>query len=182
MRSHFAHVFIDEVKVYHGTLTNKEIEARFTDTQVFAPQNAKTILDCSFDRGDAVDISGNQNHGLVDGLQSMAGKKGKAMRFKGRPSKGGLTFVNYDWSQDIPLLARAMLLANDTLFIAGPPDIIDEEESFKKLTEQDPLIQAKLAEQDTLLDNGLGAKLWVVSTKDGTKLHESPLPARYLVH
>jgi len=168
---------IDEVKVYHGTLTAKEIEARFTNEGSFALQNAKTVLDCTFDRGDAVDISGYQNHGLVDGIRSMAGKKGKAMRFMGRPSKGGLTFVNYDWTQDIPLLARAMLLANDTLFVAGPPDIIDEEESFKKLSEQDPLIQAKLAEQDTLLDEGKGARLWVVSTKDGSKLHDYPLPA-----
>jgi hypothetical protein len=38
-------------------------------------------------------------------------------RTAGTPSK------NYRWTQKLPVLARAMVLAQDTLFMAGPPDV-----------------------------------------------------------
>ena len=36
----------------------------------------------------------------------------------------------YHWSRQTPLYVRAMVLTDKTLFIAGPPDIIDEEQVF----------------------------------------------------
>jgi hypothetical protein len=61
-----------------------------------------------------------------------------------------------------------MVLADRTLFIAGPPDVVDEEEAFRRVG--DPEIQGKLAEQDAALAGEKGAVLWAVSACDSRKL------------
>ena len=47
-----------------------------------------------------------------------------------------------------------MVLAGDTLFVAGPPDVVPED---------DPL---------AAMEGRLGGRLWAVSGKDGAKLAE----------
>jgi outer membrane protein assembly factor BamB len=79
----------------------------------------------------------------------------------------------YRWSRSVPLLARAMVLADKTLFIAGPPDVVDEEEAFRRVG--DPQMEAKLAEQDAALLGEQGTLLWAVSADDGQKLAEHKL-------
>ncbi len=79
----------------------------------------------------------------------------------------------YYWSREAPLYVRAMVLANKTLFIAGPPDIIDEEQIFKN--PDAPGVAGKLREQTTALDGKKGASLHVVSASDGKKLAEYKL-------
>jgi outer membrane protein assembly factor BamB len=74
----------------------------------------------------------------------------------------------YDWSRQTPLYARAMVLADKTLFIAGPCDIIDEEEVYKR--PEDPSIQDKLHEQVAALEGGKGALLCAVSASNGERL------------
>jgi outer membrane protein assembly factor BamB len=61
------------------------------------------------------------------------------------------------WSTHIPLRARAMVLAGDRLFMAGPPDAMPADDPY------------------AAFDGRLGAQLWVVSTADGQKLAEYPL-------
>lgn len=79
----------------------------------------------------------------------------------------------YRWSCTVPLLVRAMVLADKTLFIAGPPDVVDEEEAFRRVG--DPEMEAKLAEQDAALAGEQGALLWAVAAENGQKLAESKL-------
>lgn len=71
---------------------------------------------------------------------------------KGRRSNAG---VSYAWSKSIPFYPRAMLLAGDTLFFAGPEDVND--------------FDAKQPKGDVLL--------WAVSTEDGSKKVEYTLKA-----
>jgi len=79
--------------------------------------------------------------------------------------------LGYQWKMDKPdIQVRAMVLADKTLFIAGPPDIVDEEEAFFALSDAEVL--AQLAEQNALLEGRDGARLWAVSAKDGKKLSE----------
>lgn len=66
-----------------------------------------------------------------------------------------------------------MVLADKTLFIAGPPDVVDEEEAFRRVG--DPEMDAKLAEQDAVLNGSQGTLLWAVSAEDGEKLAEHKL-------
>ena len=68
--------------------------------------------------------------------------------------------IGYKWTKTIPLLVRAMVLAGDKLFIAGPPDFLAQGE------------RGILA-----LEGKLGASLWAVSPESGEKLSEVKLPA-----
>ena len=68
---------------------------------------------------------------------------------------------------------RALVLADKTLFIAGPPDVVDEEAAFFALDDAEVL--AKLAEQSELLRGKDGARLWAVSAGNGKRLSEIKL-------
>jgi outer membrane protein assembly factor BamB len=84
------------------------------------------------------------------------------------------TAVQFKWKIDEPpLQARGMVLAGDTLFVAGPPDIIDEEDAFFALDEKD--VRDKLAEQSELLQGKEGGLIWAVSAQNGKKLAEYKL-------
>ena len=94
--------------------------------------------------------------------------------------------IEYHWTDNsVPILVRAMVLADKTLFIAGPPDVVDEEDVFDYWSMEpndpnyDPNIPAKLNEQDAALEGQRGALLWAVSTLDGNSVaeynFESPL-------
>ena len=72
------------------------------------------------------------------------------------------------WSLDTSVQATAMVLAEGALFVAGPPDVEDEEESVRTLF--DPETQQKLAEQSAAFEGRRGALLVAVSPADGRKL------------
>jgi outer membrane protein assembly factor BamB len=60
-----------------------------------------------------------------------------------------------------------MAMGGSTVFVSGPPDMIDEEYAFERMSQKDPAIYEQLKEQDEALDGKRGASLWAVSTKDG---------------
>ena len=72
------------------------------------------------------------------------------------------------WSDDTSVQATAMVLAGGALFVAGPPDVENEEESVKTLS--DPETRKKLAEQSAAFEGRRGALLLAVSPSDGQKL------------
>jgi hypothetical protein len=79
--------------------------------------------------------------------------------------------LNFKWKVDKPdIQVRAMVAADKTLFIAGPPDVVDEEEAFFAM--DDTVILEKLAEQSELLKGKDGARIWAVSTQSGERLSE----------
>ncbi|MCK4293189.1 MAG: PQQ-binding-like beta-propeller repeat protein [Planctomycetes bacterium] len=168
---------IDEVRVFYGSVSDDEIQKHSIAPGRLEADAAKLVLCMSFDKGRAADESGNGNHGRIGGLKTEKGRFGSAMKFTGAGGKSGggrpgPTF-EHRWTQDQPIFVRAMVLAGKTLFIAGPPDIIDEDEMAKSL--DDPGAAAKLAEQDAALDGQKGALLRVVSAADGKGLAEYKL-------
>jgi hypothetical protein len=74
--------------------------------------------------------------------------------------------------QKIPFFVTAMALADNTLFLAGPPDIkiIDQPEIYRKSAQ--PEFQKKLAHQSRILSGDEGAILWVIDKRDGKRLLE----------
>jgi outer membrane protein assembly factor BamB len=85
--------------------------------------------------------------------------------------KADQSAVNFKWQMDKPeIQVRAIVLADKTLFIAGPPDIVDEEKAFFALNDKEVL--AQLAQQSELLHGKDGARLWAVSAATGKKLSE----------
>jgi len=74
---------------------------------------------------------------------------------KAKRQRRPATKVNYHWSEAVPFYVRGMLLAGDTLFVAGPNDV-------SELAEDKP-------------DGDVW--LWAVSATDGTKKAEYRLKA-----
>ncbi len=82
-------------------------------------------------------------------LDRKAGRKAK----KKDRAKGCL------WSRRIPVRAKAMALAADTLLLAGPPDVIDPNDTL------------------AAFEGRKGAVMWAVSAADGKKRWETKLDA-----
>ncbi|MEE8452936.1 MAG: PQQ-binding-like beta-propeller repeat protein [Thermoguttaceae bacterium] len=72
------------------------------------------------------------------------------------------------WSDDVSVQVTAMVLADKTLFAAGPPDVADEEQAVAMLG--DPEMQKRLAEQSAAFEGRRGGLLVAVSPTDGRKL------------
>jgi len=78
---------------------------------------------------------------------------------------------NYPWVTAVPILVRAMALADKTLFIAGPQDVFDESDSNAR-TQEDLILK-----QEAALNGQSGAILLAVSAETGEKLSEYTLEA-----
>ena len=83
--------------------------------------------------------------------------------------------VKLHWTEDLPLFVRAMVLADGTLFVAGPPDLVDEEQAIKRIFA--PATQQQLREQAAALEGKKGGIVWAVSAADGKRLAELKLEA-----
>jgi len=57
----------------------------------------------------------------------------------------------------VTVRALAMVLTKEVLFLAGPPDVVPQEDPY------------------TAFEGRAGAKLWAVSTEDGSRLAEYEL-------
>ena len=89
-------------------------------------------------------------------------------------SKDKLSALDYQWIHEEPdVLAKAMVLANDRLFIAGPRDVVDEKQMWGRSNDKE--FQDKMAEQAAWFKGEHGGYLQVYSKKDGKKLAEIQL-------
>jgi hypothetical protein len=162
---------IDQIAVYHRALTAAEIEKHVAAEVTGAEEGL--VLAYAFDKGKAVDLSGNKNDGKVEGGKTVEGRFAKAVQFSGQSSAVKGFVVTHDWTSDLPIFARAMVLAGENLFLAGPPDVIDEPQVFKQIAE--PQVKAQIVKQAAALDGDQGAMLMAVSTDSGQKLVEYKL-------
>jgi outer membrane protein assembly factor BamB len=78
------------------------------------------------------------------------------------------------WSvRQPPLHARAMILTGQTLFLAGPRDVLNEDEAFN--SPFNPKVMAKVAEQDEAYKGNGGALLMGVSKLEGKQVFQAKL-------
>lgn len=94
------------------------------------------------------------------------GKKGKRRRRKTN------YLVKHHWKTDVPILVRAMVLADKDLIISGPPDLLDETKPGRR---SDPAVREKLKAQIDAFNGKKGGLVWVVSRTDGKKKAEYKL-------
>jgi hypothetical protein len=106
-----------------------------------------------------------------------AAKKKRRAKVKAASDAGGrLGGCRIHWQvESLPLLANAMTLAGDHLFLAGPPDVADETKMLGYLPGADDEINRELQAQDEAWLGRKGGLLWVVSAEDGRKLAEYKL-------
>ncbi len=171
-RSPFAFTgLIDEVRIYHRALSEDEIRTHYEKPSLPIKPEDDLVYACSFENGTA-DASGNKNQGKITAAKTVAGKFGQAMKFTGGNTgrTSGSYRVEHLWEKDVPLFVRAMLLSGEKLFIAGPPDLMDEEKTFKQIVGKDRSVDKQLIAQDAALRGEQGAILQVVSTSDGNQL------------
>ena len=84
--------------------------------------------------------------------------------------------VPCQWREDVPLHVRAMALADKTLFVAGPPDVMDETKvDVNELMRSDALTRRTLDPSLAAWEGKHGAVLRAVSAADGKKLAECKL-------
>jgi outer membrane protein assembly factor BamB len=77
-----------------------------------------------------------------------------------------LTAANLQWRLNQPsLVARAMTVAAETLFVAGPPDVVDERHAFHH--PDDPEVQVKLQRQAEAYEGRIGGQLWAMTKDNG---------------
>ncbi|NQT87839.1 PQQ-binding-like beta-propeller repeat protein, partial [bacterium] len=82
--------------------------------------------------------------------------------------------ADIQWSQELPKIqTRAIALAGGNLFVAGPPDLLDEERAVRSHWDAD--VTDAIESQDAALLGKKGALLWVVSAKDGKRTDEIKL-------
>ena len=166
---------IDEVAIFHRAFSPDEVKARFEKRDNPADE---AIIASSFDGKGVSDDSTGENKPKVAKLETRRGVVGEALfipRKKGDAPKKPKTnlpankgsYVQHDWTGRVPMYTRAMALAGDTLIIAGPPDIIDEEYTFGRLAEGDGDVHKELAAQDAALEGKDGAIMQTVSTSTG---------------
>ncbi len=167
---------VDEVRVYHRALDEQEM-GKLADWGN-EPKDKSLVLYSGFETGKAIDDSGNKHAGKITSANIVRAKTGKAVHFSGKstPGRGGPS-IEHQWTQDIPVLVRAMAKAGDTLLLMGPPDLVDEEESFVRLAKGDKEIEKVLSEQDQALQGKQGAILLLVNAKDGETKRTVKLPS-----
>jgi outer membrane protein assembly factor BamB len=87
-----------------------------------------------------------------------------------------LSATQFKWIDDQPSVqVRAMVLAGSRLFVAGPPDVLDERRAWR--LPDNPEVQKQVEQQNAALEGKLGARLWVVSAADGKPVARYQLAA-----
>ncbi len=174
---------LDQFVIFPRELSEKEIVEHANGANAIARGNG-ALLACSFDNGTARDDAGSGALGAMSGVETGKGKIGVALWFRkagGAPSilaghsdgtappagKAGGSFVEHQWNSHSPVFARAMAKAGNSLFVSGPPDMIDEEYAFERMSQKDPAILKDLAAQDDALAGKSGAQLLALSTDKG---------------
>ncbi|MBL7134617.1 MAG: PQQ-binding-like beta-propeller repeat protein, partial [Phycisphaerae bacterium] len=88
--------------------------------------------------------------------------------------KDKLSALDYNWINEEPeIMAKAMVLANDRLFVAGPRDVVDEKKMWGRSNEDS--FRQKMQEQAQWLKGKHGGLMQVFSKKDGKKLTQHKL-------
>ncbi len=78
------------------------------------------------------------------------------------------TRLKYHWSKSLPLLARALVVAGDTLFAAGPPAMLDEDEVYNVYGK--PETQEQLDEHVAAFEGRKGGLIVAASKEDASLL------------
>jgi len=179
---------IDEVMLFHRALAADQIKRLAAGGKKLTQTDRKQlVLYLDFTGGKARDTSSCTNHGQLGAgkARTVKGPFGEALVLK--PTRGprkapaakrrrgrrGGSAVNFRWTRDTAFMVRAMALADRTLFIAGPEDLVDEDAAFKKFS--DEAVQKRLADQVAALAGKRGATLQAVDADTGKALAEYKL-------
>jgi len=79
--------------------------------------------------------------------------------------------LSFDWRIEEPdIIVRALCMSEDSVFVAGPPNLLDEHREFDRISEK--TTQEKIAEQQASFDGEMGTILRSLSRADGKVIAE----------
>jgi outer membrane protein assembly factor BamB len=166
---------IDDLRIYRGELPAQALATLAKADSPAPVPGVQLVLHYTFDDGETTDKSGHKNDGELVGSDAVDGHLGDALRFSGiLPGASSLGKIPYNWSVSSPVLVRGMVAAANRLFIAGPADVLDENQAVKKL--DDETVQKQLAAQDKAMLGQAGGTLEIVSDEDGKTERTISLP------
>jgi len=173
---------LDQFAVWPKALSTADIVDHANGSN-FIQRGNGALVACTFDNGTAKDDANGTLIGAMSGVETGKGKIGAALWFRkagtapsviaaggGKPAAGGPakgSFVEHQWNAQSPVFARAMCMAKDTIFVSGPPDMIDEEYAFERMSQKDPAIYRDLAAQDAALDGKSGGSILAMNSAKG---------------
>jgi len=110
------------------------------------------------------------------GLVAM-GKQSKTELRSTSKKKGGGGGLAADWRTDVPLYPQGMVLAGDTLFLAGPPqfDEAKTREWMSASATDDYELSPVLKDASDTFEGRKGGVLWAVNIADGKQVAEQKL-------
>ena len=157
---------IDDVRLDFGTITADDAKRLVADPAAQL-EKLDTVLRLDFEGGKAVNRAKTKVAAHLFAAVTVKGKHGVALRFKNRTPRGGNSFVERKWKRDLPIFPFAIASSKGTLLVAGPKDVMDEEETFAKITKGDTEVNAVLRRQDQILQGAQGALLLVLDKRSG---------------
>ncbi len=101
------------------------------------------------------------------GLDPKCATIGEVQTKKGRRRPRTRKNIKYHWSKRLGLIARAMVIADEILFVAGPPELLS--------TNSEALSSLYLSQAQATYEGKQGALLYAVSASDCRKLAEHRL-------
>jgi len=141
---------IDEVRIYACEMAPEAIRMHATATRS-VPEEGRGLL-----RRFAFDRKGAPEGRFGGGLQLGSG--------------GGMTSARYAWSRKVPVLVRGMCVAGDTLFLAGPEDILDEPSALRAMDQK--ATKQAVRKQELAFAGKAGGILQAVGCADGATLSD----------
>jgi hypothetical protein len=178
---------IDAVAISHTAATAEQLAARSRTPGKGIELEAKPALVLLFDQSSSADTSGNRNNGemAVNSFVPGMNDQGLALRLATDAPKAGPGsevampangyFVEPHWTEDIPIIARGMAVAQKVIFVAGPEDVVDEEDAVVRMGKGDETILPVVAKMDDNLEGKNGAILLAVNAEDGTVISKTAL-------
>ena len=169
---------VDEVRLYFAAVTDDQVTARVARGDEMHPDPRLVV---TADDGSARDFSAFLNNGTVEGAGTAEGRFGNAFSFTARnagrqqPVRQGESLVEPKWTADLPIYVRAMAQAGGQVYVAGPLDLMDEEDAFARISARDPEIDALLRLQDDALEGRIGGRLLVVDAQSGDVVRSEDL-------
>jgi len=128
---------------------------------------AGTNLAAGTNSAGGTNIAGRRLRRAAGGTNGLAGGPGGAFGTNAVAQQQGGTFVKYDWTSYVPVSTRGLSMSGTNLVVAGPPDLVNEEQIFERLTKKDPTVQKELDEQDASLAGRRGALVKIFNKGDG---------------
>jgi hypothetical protein len=133
------------------------------------------VLAYSFDDGQAQMHPGTINHGTVEGAEAAEGKFGQALKFVGGPTRCAVTMWPLHWTEDLPLWARALVLADGRVVRCRAAGSGRRRRRLPPV--HLPPVQEQLAEQAAAFAGQRGGLMHAVSATDGRMLGRWTLDA-----